>query len=189
MEQRHPAEITLLLQQMRSGERAAVDRAMEVLYPELRKLAYGQFRRERAAADLLRPTALVHEAYLRLVVQQDQNWQNRAHFFGAAAQAMRRVLIDFARARSARKRDDEMNAVSLDEALTLSAERPREMLALDEALARLEAISPRQARVVELRYFGGLSVEETAEALGLNPRTVDRDWALARAWLHRELRP
>ena len=186
--QRNPAEITVLLRQMRSGERAAVDRAMEVLYPELRKLAYGQFQREGAARDLLQPTALVHEAYLRLVVQEDQNWQNRAHFFGAAARVMRRVLVDYARARGARKREGELSAVPLEEALAVSPERAKELLALDEALTRLEAISPRQARVVELHHFAGMSIEETAEAMGLNPRTVDRDWEAARRWLHRELR-
>jgi len=188
MQARNPAEITVLLERMRSGDPSAVDRAMEVLYPELRKLAHGQFRREQAAGDMLQPTALVHEAYLRMVVHQDQDWQNRAHFFGAAARVMRRILVDYARARNAQKRDGG-NPVSLDEALAIGPERRDELLALEEALTRLETISPRQARVVEMRHFGGMSVEETAEALGINVRTVNRDWELARRWLHRELRP
>jgi RNA polymerase sigma-70 factor, ECF subfamily len=189
MEERNPAKITLLLQQMRSGNRGAADRVAEVLYPELRRLAYGQFRKERAARDLLQPTALVHEAYLRLVAQEHQNWQNRSHFFGAAARTMRRVLVDYARARNAQKRESELNAVPFDETLAISAEKPVQLLALDEALTRLEAMSPRQARVVELRYFAGLNLKDTAAALGVTPRTVDRDWNVARAWLRRELRP
>ena len=160
---------------------------MEVVYPELRRLARGLFRAERHG-HLLQPTALVNEAYVRLIAHNHHNWHNRVHFFGAAAELMRRILVDHARANQARKRGG--GTVTTLEAAQLVADAPSiEILALDRALNELEQVSPRQVRIVELRYFGGLSVPETAEALGVNPRTVDRDWAAARVWLRRRLRP
>jgi RNA polymerase sigma factor (TIGR02999 family) len=160
----------------------------EVVYPELRKLARACFRQE-GAGHVLQPTELVNEAYVRLIGHRQHEWENRAHFLGAAAQLMRRILVDHARANQASKRGSGRVTVALRET-DLIAEAPRaELLALDQALRELETVSARQARIVELRYFGGLSVPETAEALGMNPRTVDRDWAAARVWLRRKLRP
>jgi RNA polymerase sigma factor (TIGR02999 family) len=161
---------------------------MELVYPELRKLARGLLRRERSG-HVLQPTALVNEAYLRVVAHEHHNWQNRAHFFGAAAQLMRRILVDHARAIHAKKRDSDRALMELTAVGLVAQTQSIDMMALDDALGDLEQLSPRQARIVELRYFGGLSVPETAEALGINPRTVDRDWAAARAWLRRRLRP
>jgi RNA polymerase sigma factor (TIGR02999 family) len=160
---------------------------MELIYPELKKLARARLRNERAGQDL-QPTALVHEAYMRLVAHEHHTWENRAHFYAAAANIMRRILIDHARFWQAQKREGERNALSLDHALTLTQEQSRELLDLNEALSALEKLSPRQARVVELRYFGGLSVPEVARVLGVNPRTVDRDWAIARSWLRTRLK-
>jgi RNA polymerase sigma-70 factor (ECF subfamily) len=161
---------------------------MELVYLELRRIATRQFRRERTS-HILQPTALVNEAYLRLAGSDGQTWDNRAHFFAAAAETMRRVLVDHARGNRAQKRGAGRTAVTLDEA-SLSVNGPSiNLLALDEALTELARLSPRQARLVELRYFGGLSVPETAHVLGINPRTVDRDWAAARAWLRRRLQP
>jgi RNA polymerase sigma factor (TIGR02999 family) len=183
-----PESVTLLLRQMRSGDRAALERLLDMIYPELHRLAARHFRRERNAWTM-QATALVNETYLRLVAHEEHNWRNRAHFFGAAANLMRRILIDHARARQSRKRGSRQDLVSLDEEITVADNsRPAELLALDAALARLESISPRQSRIIELRYFAGLTVPEAAEVLGMSPRTVDRDWAVARAWLHRELR-
>jgi len=161
---------------------------MELIYPELKKLAQGRFRGERSC-QVLQPTALVHEAYLRLVEHKQHNWESRAHFYGAAANLMRRILIDCARARAADKREGERSAISLDQALAWSDEQSTDLLELDQALCELEQLSPRQARVVELRYFTGLSVPEVARALGVNPRSVDRDWATALAWLRGRLKP
>jgi RNA polymerase sigma-70 factor, ECF subfamily len=169
---------------MQSGDRAAINALMDLIYPELRRIARTYLRgdpRER----ILQPTALVNEVYLRLVGHREHNWRNRAHFFGAASQLMHRILIERARARLADKRKGE--AVPLDDVLELSNERSVELLALEKALAELAKISPRQAQVVEMRYFGGLTVEEAAEALGVTSRTVDRDWATACAWLRRYL--
>ena len=180
-------EVTRLLRDFRPGDDEATSRLVELIYPELKRLAQAQFRRERADADL-QPTALVHEAYLRLVAHEQHTWENRAHFYAACATIMRRILIDRARARQTQKREGERTALSLDEALTLSQEQSTELLELDQALSELERLSPRQARVVELRYFAGLSVPDVARALGVNSRTVDRDWATARAWLRTTLR-
>jgi len=179
--------VTVLLARLQAGDRSTLGALMEVVYPELRKLARALLRGERRG-HLLQPTALVNEAYLRFVGHEDHGWQNRAHFFGAAAQLMRRILVDHARANLARKRGGGGVALTLDAAL--AAEMPSiDMLALDRALDDLEKVAPRQARIVELRYLTGLSVPETAEALGMNPRTVDRDWAAARVWLRRRLNP
>ena len=142
---------------------------------------------QQPSGHTLQTTALIHEAYLRLVGQEAKHWENRAHFFGVAAQAMRHILVDYARARHAAKRGGEARAVSVEEAAFVSVERVEEMVALDDALAELARLSPRQSRVVELRYFGGLSVAETAEVLKVSSDTVTRDWNQAKAWLHREL--
>lgn len=182
-----PGEITLLLRMFRGGDVDAASRLMALIYPELRRIAQVQFRRERADHDL-QPTALVHEAFLRLVAHEHHTWENRGRFFAAAANVMRRILIEHARARRAQKRDGARTGIPFGDALTLTCEQSADLLDLDQALTELEQLSPRQARVVELRYFSGLSVPEIASALGLNPRSVDRDWATARAWLRNRLR-
>jgi RNA polymerase sigma factor (TIGR02999 family) len=180
-------QVTSLLREFRPGDGAAASRLMELIYPELKKLAQARLRHERAGHDL-QPTALVHEAYMRLVAHEQHTWENRAHFYAAAANIMRRILIDHARRRQTQKREGEQTMLSLDHALDISQEQSVELLDLDEALSDLEKLSSRQARVVELRYFAGLSVPEVARALGVNARTVDRDWATARAWLRARLK-
>lgn len=184
-----PAEgdVTRLLRELGHDGRA-LDAVMPVVYDELRAIARRQLGAERSD-HTLQPTALVHEAYLRLGRLERIEWLNRAQFFAIAARAMRRVLVDHALARRAAKRGGGAEHVPLDEALLVSVEDAGEILALNEALARLEAREPRLARVVECRYFAGFSIEETAEALGVSPATVKRDWAVARAWLNRELAP
>jgi RNA polymerase sigma factor (TIGR02999 family) len=182
-----PSEITQLLLQLSVGRREALDRLMPMVYAELRSMAHRHLRGERPG-HTLNTTALVHEAYLKLVNVQQVQWRDRAHFFAMAARLMRRILIDYARTRKRDKRGgDDAVVVTLDEALDLAAERADELVALDEALVRLEAISERPCRVIEYRCFGGLSVEETAAVLETSPATVKRDWAFARAWLNREL--
>lgn len=180
-------QVTRLLREFRPGDDKIASRLMELIYPELKKLARAQLGRERPGQDL-QPTALVHEAYMRLVAHEHHTWENRAHFYAAAANIMRRILIDQARFWRAQKREGERNALSLDHALALTHEQSAELLELDEALSDLEKLSPRQARVVEMRYFTGLSVPEVARALGVNARTVDRDWATARSWLRARLK-
>ncbi len=179
-------EITLLLDQLRQGNRDAESQLMPLVYDELRQLARGYLRAERAD-HTLQATALVHEAYLRLVGQNDAGWKNRAHFFGIAARMMRRVLVDHARAHRAGKRGGTDRRTLLDSALAAANNQSAEMMALDEALDRLAALDPRQCRIVELKFFAGLSEEETAEVLGISTRTVKRDWAVARAWLFNQL--
>lgn len=179
-----PPDITALLADLHSGDEAAVDAVLPLVYDELQALARGQLRHERAG-HTLNPTALVHEAYVKLV-GQDAAWENRAHFFGVASLAMRRVLVHYARRRAARKRGGGRAAVTLDEGAVGEAP-PEDLLALDEALTRLAALAERPAKVVELRFFGGLTQEETAEALGVSVPTVQRDWQTARAWLGRAL--
>jgi len=176
--------LTLLLRDFRRGDVTTIDRLMGVLYPELKKIARNQFRRERGG-HLLQPTALVNEAYMRLVAHHDHTWQNRAQFFSAAATAMRRILVDEARTRAAQKRGANPPTVLLDEAAASTNPPSIELVDLDRALSELAAIAPRQARIVEMRYFAGLSVPEIAEALGVTSRTVDRDWSAARVWLRR----
>jgi RNA polymerase sigma factor (TIGR02999 family) len=181
-------EVTRLLNQYREGRREALDLLLPVVYDELRRIAAGYMRREQQG-HTLQPTALVHEAYVRLVDQREVEWQNRAHFFGVAAQLMRRLLVDHARGRNRRKRGGGVLVVPLEDH-DVAGPAPDDgvdFVALDAALDRLAALSPQQARVVELRYFGGLSIEETAEVLGVSTMTVKRAWAMARAWLHREL--
>jgi RNA polymerase sigma factor (TIGR02999 family) len=180
-------DITALLHRVREGDRTAAGEVVPLIYEELRRLAVHFMARERPD-HTLQTTALVHEAYLRLVGDQRQaSWNNRAHFYGAAAGVMRRILVDHARARRADKRGGGARQVPLEDALGSATEHPEEILRLDMALTRLASRSPRQVRVVELRFFGGLSVEETAAALAVSPKTVKRDWHVARAWLHREL--
>lgn len=179
--------VTRLLGELRNGNEDAVAKLVPLLYGELRRMAASYLSSERRN-HTLQPTALVHEAYLRLVDQKDVHWQNRQHFFGVAAQVMRRVLVDYARSHKANKRGGAVPKVSLEEAVVVSKERSAELLALDEALTRLASIDPQQGRVIELRFFGGLTVEETAQVLGISPATVKRDWNMARAWLTREVR-
>jgi RNA polymerase sigma-70 factor, ECF subfamily len=181
-------EVTALLFQMKDGRQDALDRLIPLVYRELRRLA-GYYMRDERASHTLQATALVHEAFLRLVDQSRADWQNRAQFMGVAAQLMRRLLVDHARRRSAAKRG---SPVTLDEErFNQGADigQTEEILAVDEVLARLQDLDPQQARVVEMRYFGGLSVEETAEAMGISARTVKRDWAMAKAWLKTQLAP
>jgi RNA polymerase sigma factor (TIGR02999 family) len=179
--------VTRLLGQLRNGNEDAVAQLVPLLYGELRRMAGAYLRIERRN-HTLQPTALVHEAYLRLVGQRDVQWQNRQHFFGIAAQVMRRILVDHARGHEAVKRGGAVPKVSLEEAILSSRERSPELLALDEALTRLATLDPQQARIIELRFFGGLTVEETAEVLSISPATVKRDWNMAKAWLTREVR-
>jgi RNA polymerase sigma-70 factor (ECF subfamily) len=178
--------ITKLLLDWRNGDSAALDRLMPLVYEELRRMA-NQYMRHERKGHTLQTSALVNEAYLRLVDHEHIEWQNRAHFFGVAAQAMRRILVDHARARNYQKRGGGAQQVSLDEAAPLTGACAAELIALDEALQELAKLDPRKSRVVELRYFGGLSMEETAEALGISIPTVTRDWNTAKAWLLREL--
>jgi RNA polymerase sigma factor (TIGR02999 family) len=168
-------------------DRQSLDSLLPVVYQELKRLAAGYLRRERAGYTL-QPTALVNEAYLRLLKDDPQRWQNRAHFCAIAAHSMRQILIERARARNAQKRGGPRARVTLDDALVAGGERSIDLVALDEALERLAAIDPAQARLVELRFFGGLTVEETADALHISPATVKRHWTVARAWLARELK-
>jgi RNA polymerase sigma factor (TIGR02999 family) len=184
-----PGEVTLLLNELKLGNKDALGRLVPLVYEELRRVAARYLQAERAG-HTLQPTALVHELYLRLVEQDRADWKDRAHFLAVAAKLMRRILVDYARARGAAKRDGMAVRVEIA-GLELGGEEPRteEILAVDEALARLAELDPQQTRVVELRYFAGLTVEETAEAVGISPRTVKRDWAMASAWLRSELSP
>ena len=179
-------EITQLLVAWNQGDQAALDALSSIINQELHRLAKRYMADERQG-HLLQPTALVNEAWLRLIDWRNVEWQNRAHFFGLAAQIMRRILVDFARAQQSEKRGGEEIQVSLSEAENSTQEQSAELVALDDALRTLEQLDPRQARVVELRSFAGLSLEETAEALRVSVGTVRRDWSLARAWLFREL--
>ena len=181
-----PSQVTQLLQQWSTGRDDARDRLFPVIYGELRRLAASYMRRERVD-HTLQPTALVHEAFLKLVDQRAVQWQSRAHFFGIAAQAMRRILVDHARAHAADKRGAGEPPVSLDEARMLGVSPNVDLIALDEALTRLAAIDPQQSRLVEARFFGGLTIEEAAELLQISPATVGREWTVAKAWLYAEL--
>ena len=159
---------------------------MPLVYAELRTMAR-RYMNQQGPGHTLQPTALIHEAYLRMAGDSDKQWQNRSHFYGIAAKAMRHVLVDHARAGTSAKRGGAMAAIPLDEGLTASSERLAGLVALDDALADLAKLNVRQSEVIEMRFFGGLSVEETAEALKVSPETVMRDWKAAKAWLHREL--
>ena len=180
------SQITLLLRQAATGDSQAQSRLMSLVYSELHRLAAHYMRGERPD-HTLQPTALVHEAFLKLIAPGEVAWQNRAHFFATAAQAMRRILIDHARQIRSEKRQGQRQEVSLDSALVFTEGQSAELLALDEALDRLHNWDLRQCRIVEMRFFGGLSEEETAAALGVSTRTVKRDWTLAKTWLYREL--
>lgn len=179
-------EVTRLLAEFGRGEKDAMNRLMPLVYDELHRLAKLYFRRERGE-HTLQPTALVHEAYLRLV-DQHSPMESRGHFMALAATQMRRILLDYARKHQAARRGGHQQRVLLEDTMVVAAgQAPLDMIALDSALARLTALDPEQARMVELRYFGGLSVEETAELMGVSPASVKRSWQSARAWLHREL--
>jgi RNA polymerase sigma-70 factor (ECF subfamily) len=181
-----PHEVTQLLIDCRNGSQDASNQLFPLVYEELRRLAHRYMSRERPGHSL-QTTAVVHEAYLRLIDQNHVQWQNRAHFFAIAAQMMRRILITHAQSRAYAKRGGGTLKVSLDEAAILSRERASELMALDEALTSLTATDPRRSRVVELRFFGGLSNEEIAEVLRISTNTVTRDWNVAKAWLYREM--
>jgi RNA polymerase sigma factor (TIGR02999 family) len=178
--------VTDLLKAWGKGDAAALDRLLPAVYDELHRQAQRYLRRERPG-HTLQTTELVHEAYLRLVDQRQADWRNRAQFFGVAAQMMRRVLIDHARSKQAAKRGGSGIQVTLEDATAASEERGLDLLDLDQALTRLAALDPQQARVVELRYFTGLGIDETAQVIGISPATVKREWVTARAWLRREL--
>ena len=179
-------EITQMLRAWSGGDHSALDELMPLVYRELRRMAATYLRRERPN-HTLQATALVHEAYLHLIDQSRVTWQNRAHFFGVAAQLMRRILVDYARSHQAAKRGGTLPKVPLEQAVLISKAQPADLVALDETLTRLGLIDPQQARVVELRVFGGLTVEEIAGLLGVSPATVKRDWSMAKAWLMREI--
>lgn len=179
--------VTRLLLDWSKGNKEALDRLVPIVYEELRRQASRYLRRERAGHSL-QTTALIHEAYIRLVDQRNVHWQNRAHFYGIAAQLMRRILVDHARTRTRAKRGGSGIRVSLDEATTITTSKDVDIVALDEALGRLAEIDQQQSRIVELRFFSGLNVEETAEVLRISPATVKREWRMAKAWLHREIR-
>jgi RNA polymerase sigma factor (TIGR02999 family) len=179
-------DATALLEALRHGDSDAFEDLLALLYKDLRRIAAKCFRAEREG-HTLQPTALVHEAYLRLVDQHDMHWQSRAHFLNAAAQAMRRILVDHARSRQASKRGGAGVRVTLDDGLAIGSARDPDLLALDDALRTLAERDPRKAQIVELRYFGGLTTIEVAEVLGVSVATVERDWAVARVFLHREL--
>jgi RNA polymerase sigma factor (TIGR02999 family) len=179
-------QATLLLRRLNEGDRDAAAELLPMIYDELKRLA-GRYMQGEAPGHTLQTTALVHEAYLRLIDIPDAGWQNRGHFFGVAATAMRHVLVDHARAKNAEKRGGGRPKVSLEEALVLYEERAVDLIALDEALVQLEAMDPQLARIVDLRFFGGLSNEEVAEILETSLRTVERGWPTARAWLRNRL--
>ena len=179
-------DVTILLDNWSKGDQNALDQLTPVVYDELRRLAASYMRRERQD-HTLQSTALVNEAYLKLVDQKNVVWQNRAHFFGIAAQMIRRILVDHARAHKAEKRGGGAGVLSLDEAIGVPEKRDIEILSLNDALTRLSELDPQQGRIVKLRFFTGLSIEETAEVVGVSPATVKREWAAARAWLFREI--
>lgn len=186
MEDHPQTEITQLLKKWQEGDGAALESLMPLVHAELKRLAGAYLRRERPD-HTLQSAALVNEAYLRLVDQNQTQWQNKAHFFGIAAQMMRRVLADHARSHNAQKRGAGMPLLELDEALVRAQSRSVDLLDLEKALLKLEKLDLQQGKIVELRFYGGLSIEDTANVLGISPATVKRDWSVARAWLFREL--
>lgn len=179
-------ELTQLLIDWSHGDRAALDKLMPLIDEELRRLAHRYMSRERAG-HTLQTTALVNEAFLRLVNRKNLQWQNRAHFFGIAAQLMRTILVDHARSHASAKRGGGARKLELDEALVVSQQKASEVIALDDALKQLALLDPQQSRIVELRFFGGLTVEEAAEVLQVSPATIKREWSTAKAWLYHEL--
>lgn len=178
--------VTSLLVRWRDGDRAALDQLMPLVYGELRRIAQHYLRQERPD-HTLQSTALVNEAYLRMVGQDLPHWQNRAHFFAVAAHLMRQILVDHARARRAAKRGGDVCRLALDDSIPFPQESDLDLIALDDALKNLSDLDPQQGRIVELRFFAGLSIEDTSEVLGISPATVKRDWTTARAWLHRAM--
>jgi RNA polymerase sigma factor (TIGR02999 family) len=182
-----PPDVTSLLKKLADGNQQAASQLIPLIYQELHRLAVSHLRRERPD-HTLQPTALVHEAYIKLVAQRNTDWKSRAHFFGVASQLMRRILVDYARRQLRAKRGGRQPRLSLDEAILVSPDRPQKLLALDECLTRLEKLDARQGRIVELRYFGGLTVEEAAKVLDVSPTTVRREWTSAKAWLYGELK-
>jgi len=179
-------QVTRLLHDWSRGNKAALDQLMPVVYQELRKLASSYLKGERSD-HTLQATALIHEAYLRLIDQSMPQWESRAHFFGVAARLMRQILVDHARSRAAVRRGGDQQRISIDDALLFSEDQAAELMAFDEALNRLSALDERKCRIIEMRSFGGMSVEETAEALAVSVPTIKREMRLARAWLRREL--
>lgn len=180
------ADVTQLLVSWGNGDQQALEQLIPLVYSELRRLADRYVRRERQG-HTLQSTALVHEAWMKLIDQRNVRWQNRAHFFGVAAQMIRRILVDYARNRHAEKRGGHAFKLSLDDAIEMPKQRDLDLVALDDALDSLSQVDPQQGRIVELRFFAGLSIEETAEALRISPATVKRDWVVAKAWLYREM--
>jgi RNA polymerase sigma factor (TIGR02999 family) len=179
-------DVTGLLVDWSNGDRVALERLMPLIYDELRRMAARYLKSERPN-HTIQTTALVHEAYLRLIDQRNVRWQNRAHFFGVAAQMMRRILVNYARDQHAEKRGGKMHKLSLDEAMTLAESKNMELIALDDALNRLAETDPRKCQLVELRFFSGLTIEEASSVLGVSLATAKRDWLMARAWLYREI--
>lgn len=180
-------DISVILKNWSGGNRASADALLALVYDELRKIAARYLRKERSG-HTLQPTALVHEAYIKLIDISDIDWQDRAHFFAVSANVMRRILVDHARARVADKRGGEADRIALEDAISLSKEPQVDLLAVDEALKELAEFDEQQCRIVELRFFGGLTIEETAHVVGVSPATVKREWAIAKAWLHRKLK-
>ena len=182
-----PAEVTSLLNQLADGDQKAAARLVPLVYNELRRIAVARLRHERPN-HTLQATALVHEAYMKLADQRDAKWQNRAQFFGVASQVMRRILVDYARGQQRLRRGGKQQKVALDDVVLVSSDRTDELLAVNESLSKLEKLDPRQARVVELRYFTGLTIEEIAEVVGVASKTVARELNMAKAWLYGELK-
>jgi len=180
------SQVTELLVRFREGDREAEGQLVPLVYAELHRLASRCLNRERGD-HTLQPTALVHEVFLRLTNNNQPQWQNRAHFFGVAARLMRQILVDYARRHGTRKRGGELKKLPLDEVLAFTPEKSTELIMLDEALERLSAFDERQARIVEMKFFGGLSMEEIAGVLDISTKTANRDWTMARAWLHQEI--
>jgi len=186
MAEKLPQDVTQLLIKWSDGDPAALDNLIPLVYGDLRRLAHHYLRSERAG-HTLQTTALAHEAYFRLASQKKVDWQNRGHFFAVCAKIMRRILVDYARGRGSAKREGEAKKTSLADADALSQQRPPDIVAVDEALKELESIDPRKSEVVELRFFGGLTIEETAQILKVSHATVEREWNTARAWLYRAI--
>jgi len=180
-------EISVILKDWSEGNRASADRLLSLVYDELRKIA-GQYLKKEKSDHTLQPTALVHEAYMKLIDISDISWNDRAHFFAVSANIMRHILVDHARAKLAEKRGGDAQHISLEDADSLSSETDIDLLAVDEALNELAKFDEQQSRIVELRFFGGLTIEETAHVAGISPATVKREWAMAKAWLHRKLK-
>jgi RNA polymerase sigma factor (TIGR02999 family) len=181
-----PQEISVILKDWSGGNRASADVLLTLVYDELRKIA-GKYLRKERSGHTLQPTALVHEAYMKMIDISDINWQDRAHFFAVSANVMRHILVDPARAKLADKRGGDSERIALEDAISLSNEPNVDLLAVDEALNELAGFDEQQSRIVELRFFGGLTIEETAHVVGISPATVKREWTMAKAWLHRKL--